>query len=105
EAIERWGTGSGASRLVVGSRPIHDELEERLATWRRPEAAVVFSTGYAANTGLLAVLGGPGVRICSDELNHASLIDGCRMARQRGADVRGYRHSGVGAVHDPTRGA
>ena len=104
-AIERWGTGSGASRLVVGSRPVHDALEERLAQWRRTEAAVVFPTGYAANTGLLAVLGGPGVRICSDELNHASLIDGCRMARERGADVRVYGHHDVDAVDDALRGA
>ncbi len=105
DAIERWGTGSGASRLVVGSRPVHDALEERLARWRRTEAAVVFPTGYAANTGLLAVLGGPGVRICSDELNHASLIDGCRMAHERGADVRVYGHADVDAVDDALRGS
>jgi 8-amino-7-oxononanoate synthase len=104
-AIERWGTGSGASRLVVGSRPIHDELERRLASWRGTEAALVFPTGYAANTGLLAVLGQTGVRVCSDELNHASIVDGCRMARANGADVRVYRHGDVDALAHQLKGA
>jgi 8-amino-7-oxononanoate synthase len=104
DAIERWGTGAGASRLVVGSRPVHDALETRLAAWRNTDAAVVFPTGYAANTGLLAVLGERGVRICSDELNHASLIDGCRTARGQGADVRVYPHLDVEAVGEYLRG-
>jgi 7-keto-8-aminopelargonate synthetase-like enzyme len=91
-AIERWGTGSGASRHVVGSRPVHHDLEAALAGWRRAEAATVFPTGYAANLGLLSVLGTPGVRIHSDALNHASIIDGCRMARANGAEVRVHPH-------------
>jgi 8-amino-7-oxononanoate synthase len=105
EAIERWGTGAGASRLIVGSRPVHDELESRLAAWRGTEAALLFPTGYAANIGLLATLGGPGVRICSDELNHASLIDGCRLAAQRGAEVRVYPHTDVDALDDALAGS
>jgi 8-amino-7-oxononanoate synthase len=92
DAVDRWGTGSGASRLVVGTRPVHHDLERQLADWRGTEAALVFSTGYAANTGLLATLGGPGTLICSDELNHASIIDGCAMARGRGAEVCVYPH-------------
>ncbi|MBI3256583.1 MAG: 8-amino-7-oxononanoate synthase [Actinobacteria bacterium] len=88
-ALDRWGTGAGASRLVVGTRPIHRELESALAAWKRCEAAVLFPTGYAANLGVLTTFGGPGVRIFSDELNHASIIDGCRLS---GADVRIYRH-------------
>jgi len=92
EATQRWGAGSGASRLVVGSRPIHHELEDAIAQWRRTDAAVLFPTGFAANLGLLATLGGPGVVIHSDELNHASIIDGCRMARANGAAVHPYRH-------------
>ncbi|MEX1217999.1 MAG: 8-amino-7-oxononanoate synthase [Acidimicrobiales bacterium] len=91
-AIERWGTGSGASRLVVGSRPVHHELESAIARWRKAEAAVLFPTGFAANLGLLATLGGPNVVIHSDELNHASIIDGCRMARSNGASIRTYPH-------------
>jgi 7-keto-8-aminopelargonate synthetase-like enzyme len=89
-ALDRWGTGSGASRLVVGSRPIHGELEAALAGWKATEDAVLFPTGYAANLGVLASLGGPDVTVLSDELNHASLIDGCRLAR---APVRVYRHA------------
>jgi 8-amino-7-oxononanoate synthase len=105
EAIERWGTGSGASRLVVGSRPPHDELEQALAEWRSAEAALLFPTGYAANTGTLAALAGDGVRICSDELNHASLVDGCRMARSRGAEVVVYPHLDLDALEAHLGGA
>lgn len=88
-AIDRWGTGAGASRLVVGTRPIHQELESTLATWKHCEAAVVFSTGYAANLGVLSTFGVSGVKIFSDELNHASIIDGCRLA---GGDVAVFKH-------------
>jgi 8-amino-7-oxononanoate synthase len=89
EALDRWGTGSGASRLVTGARPVHTELERELAEWKGTEAALLFPTGFAANLGVLTTLAGPGVTVCSDELNHASIIDGCRLAR---ADVRVYRH-------------
>jgi 8-amino-7-oxononanoate synthase len=88
-ATERWGTGAGAARLVVGSRPVHTELEHALAAWKSTDAAVLFPTGFAANLGVLATFGGPGVRICSDELNHASIVDGCRLAA---AEVTVYRH-------------
>jgi 8-amino-7-oxononanoate synthase len=89
-ALDRWGAGSGASRLIVGSRPLHAELEAELAAWRGTEAALLFPTGFAANLGVLATLGGPDVTILSDELNHASIVDGARLAR---ADVRVYRHA------------
>lgn len=92
EATRRWGTGAGASRLIVGSRPVHHDLESALARWRGTEAAIVFPTGFAANLGLLATLGGRGVVIHSDALNHASIIDGCRMARGNGATVEIYPH-------------
>jgi 8-amino-7-oxononanoate synthase len=88
-ALDRWGVGSGASRLIVGSRPLHAELEVELAAWKGTEAALLFPTGFAANLGVLATLGGPDVTILSDELNHASIVDGARLAR---ADVRVYRH-------------
>jgi 8-amino-7-oxononanoate synthase len=104
-AIERWGTGAGASRLIVGSRPVHDDLEEALAGWKVTEAALLFPTGFAANTGLLAVLGEPGVRIASDALNHASIIDGCRMAATRGAEVRVYPHADLDALDAALDGA
>jgi 8-amino-7-oxononanoate synthase len=90
DALDRWGAGTGASRLVVGSRPLHSELESALAAWKGTEAALAFPTGYAANLGLLATLGAsPEVTVLSDELNHASIVDGCRLAR---ATVRVYRH-------------
>jgi 8-amino-7-oxononanoate synthase len=88
-ALDRWGAGAGASRLVTGSRPVHAALEEALAAWKGTEAAVCFPTGFAANLGALSVLGGPGVRVLSDELNHASIIDGVRLAR---SPVSIYRH-------------
>jgi 8-amino-7-oxononanoate synthase len=88
-ALDRWGAGSGASRLVVGSRPVHGELEAELAAWKGCAAALTLPTGFAANLGVLAALGGPGVTILSDELNHASIVDGARLAR---ATVRVYAH-------------
>ena len=97
-ALDRWGTGSGASRLVSGSRPVHSELEAELADWKGCEAAVLFPTGYAANLGVLSSLGGPGVLICSDERNHASIIDGSRLASALGAAVATYPHCDVAAV-------
>jgi adenosylmethionine---8-amino-7-oxononanoate aminotransferase len=100
-ALERWGAGAGASRLIVGSRPIHSQLEAALAKWKGTERALVFPTGYAANLGVLSSVAGPGVRVCSDELNHASIIDGCRLAR---AEVTVYPHGDLGAVERSLRG-
>ena len=88
-ALDRWGAGAGASRLIVGSRPVHRDLESALAEWKGTEAALAFPTGYAANLGLLAALGGTGATICSDALNHASIVDGCRLAR---AETRVFDH-------------
>lgn len=88
-AIERFGTGAMASRLIVGTRSLHRELEQAIAEWKRTENALVFSSGYAANMGVLATLGAPDVTLFSDELNHASIIDGCRLAKAR---TLVYRH-------------
>jgi 7-keto-8-aminopelargonate synthetase-like enzyme/dethiobiotin synthetase len=73
----------------VGSRPVHRDLELALAEWKSTEAALAFPTGYAANLGLLTAIGGPETTICSDALNHASIVDGCRLAR---ANVEVYDH-------------
>ncbi|EQD33933.1 amino-7-oxononanoate synthase, partial [mine drainage metagenome] len=89
EALDSWGTGSGASRLVTGTRPLHKQLEAELAKWKGAEAAVVFPTGFAANLGVLTTFGSKDVLICSDELNHASIVDGCRLAQ---AQVAIYKH-------------
>jgi len=89
-AIRRFGTGAGASRLVVGARPVHTELERELAEWKGAEAALLFPTGFAANVGLLGALGRLGrPLVCSDELNHASIIDGARLSR---SEIAVYRH-------------
>ena len=90
EAIAQYGCGSGASRLISGSMAVHHELEQRLARLKKTEAALVFPTGYHANIGVLSALMGPGDTILSDSLNHASIIDGCRLSR---ADTRVYRHA------------
>jgi 8-amino-7-oxononanoate synthase len=102
EAIERWGTGAGAARLVVGARPVHSELERELADWKGAERALLFPTGYAANLGVLSVVGGPGVTIISDQLNHASIVDGCRLAR---CAVKIYRHGDTRQVAQLLKGA
>jgi 8-amino-7-oxononanoate synthase len=91
-AIDRWGAGAGAARLIVGSRPVHHELELELAGWKETQAAALFTTGYAANLGVLSTFAQTGALIVSDELNHASIIDGARLAR---ADVGVYRHADV----------
>jgi 8-amino-7-oxononanoate synthase len=92
EAAMRWGVGSGASRLVSGTMTIHRRLEERLAAFKRRDAALLFGSGYLANAGIIAALARPGDTVFSDELNHASIIDGCRLSR---ADVFVYDHCDV----------
>ena len=94
-ALDRWGAGSGASRLVTGSRPVHHDLEVALAGWKSTEAAVVLPTGFAANLAVLSVFGAGGVVVHSDELNHASIIDGCRLAR---AEARIVPHRDLAAL-------
>jgi glycine C-acetyltransferase/8-amino-7-oxononanoate synthase len=84
DAAMRYGAGAGASRLVSGTMSIHRRLEQRLASFKGTEAAVLFGSGYLANTGVvsaLATAGGPDTVVYSDALNHASIVDGCRLAR------------------------
>lgn len=83
KATREFGVGSGASRLVSGTMPTHATLEERIAAFKGTAGALLFNSGYAANTGILQGLFGPDDVIFSDELNHASIIDGCRLARAR----------------------
>lgn len=95
DALDRWGTGSGAARLIVGSRPVHSELEHALAEWKRAEAAVLFPTGFAANLGVITTFATSDVLVCSDELNHASIIDGTRLAA---ADTVVFGHRDLDAL-------
>ncbi|WP_426749241.1 8-amino-7-oxononanoate synthase [Myxococcus sp. Y35] len=93
--VERYGVGTGASRLVVGDTAAHHRLEARLAAFERAEAVRLFNSGYAANTGIIPALVGPGDAVFSDALNHASLVDGCRLSRAR---VCVYPHADVEAL-------
>ena len=90
EAAIHVGWGSGASPLVTGRAALHRQLEERLAEFEGTEAALLFSSGFAANLGAIAALAGPGDAVYCDRKNHASLWDGCRLSR---ADVRVYPHN------------
>jgi 8-amino-7-oxononanoate synthase len=94
-ALAASGAGSGASPLVSGHMEEHEALESEIADWLGCEAAVVFGSGYHANIGVLAALAREGDEILSDELNHASLIDGCRLSR---ATVRVFPHRDAGAL-------
>jgi 8-amino-7-oxononanoate synthase len=88
-ALETYGCGAGASRLISGTMELHAALEGRLARFKGTEAALVFSSGYHANTGVIPALVGPEDTVWSDELNHASIIDACRLSS---ASARVFRH-------------
>jgi glycine C-acetyltransferase/8-amino-7-oxononanoate synthase len=89
EAAMRWGVGAGASRLVSGTMTVHRRLEQRLAAFEHCEECVLFGSGYLANAGAIGALAGRGDAVFSDELNHASIVDGCRLSR---AEVVVYGH-------------
>src|ERR1700726_3952720 len=89
DAAMRWGVGAGSSRLVSGTMTVHRRLEERLAEFERTESCLLFGSGFLANAGVVGALSGRGATIFSDELNHASIVDACRLSR---AEVVVYRH-------------
>ena len=99
-ATERSGFGAGASRLIVGNLQPHRALEARIAAWKGADAALLFNSGYQANVGLVSALAGPEDTVFSDALNHASLIDGCRLSRAR---VVVYRHADAGDLERKLR--
>ena len=92
DAVLKWGTGSGGARLTTGNKTPHDELEECIAQFKGEEAAITFNTGYMANVGTISALCGKNDFIFSDELNHASIIDGIRLSR---ASCKVYRHNDI----------
>ncbi|MBI2169415.1 MAG: 8-amino-7-oxononanoate synthase [Actinobacteria bacterium] len=92
QAADEWGVGAGSARLISGGVTLHDELERRLAELKGQADAVLFSSGYLANLGTISALVGPADAVFSDELNHASIIDGCRLSR---AGVHVYPHRDV----------
>ena len=95
EATRREGAGAGAARLVAGDLPVHGALERRLAAFKGTEAALLFSSGYHANAGVLAALADREDAIFSDRLNHASIVDGCRLSL---AKTHRYPHRDLGAL-------
>jgi 8-amino-7-oxononanoate synthase len=92
DAAMRWGVGAGASRLVSGTMTVHRRLEQRLATFKGTQAALLFGSGYLANLGVVGALARAGEIVFSDELNHASIIDGCRLSR---AETFVYAHNDI----------
>lgn len=90
KAVAKWGVGSGGSRLATGNTTLHEELESRLAAFKGTEAALLFNTGYMANVGIISALCNNESVIFSDEYNHASIIDGCRLSQAR---IIIYKHN------------
>lgn len=92
QAATTWGCGSGASRLICGNLHLHELLEQRLAAFKGVEAALLYGSGYAANLGIISSLVRPGDHIFSDSLNHASIIDGCRLSK---AEIVVFEHNNM----------
>jgi glycine C-acetyltransferase len=95
EAVRTYGVGSGAVRTISGTMTLHMQLEERIAAFKNVQACVVFQSGFAANAGTVAAILGPEDHIVSDELNHASIIDGCRLSR---AKIHVFPHKDAAAA-------
>lgn len=101
-AVERYGTGTGGSRLTTGNFLLHEELERTIAGFKETEAALVFNTGYMANLGVISALTGPEDAVFSDQFNHASIIDGCRLSK---AKVKVYKHKDLDHLRQLLRAA
>lgn len=99
-AVRTWGTGVGASRLISGNITLYRTLEQAVSKLKRVEAALVFSSGYATNVGVITSLAGPGDLILSDALNHASIVDACRLSR---AEIAVFPHRDVHALESLLR--
>jgi 8-amino-7-oxononanoate synthase len=97
DVLRTHGTGAAASRSICGNHAIHEELEKRLASFKGTEGALLFTSGYAANLGAIPALVGKGDVIYADKLNHASLIDGCRLSR---AEVKVFPHRDIAALRE-----
>ncbi len=92
KALEKFGTGSGASRLLAGGVKLHNELERKIAEFKDTPTALIFNSGYSANTGIIPALFDEDFLILSDELNHASIIDGCRLSK---SEIKIYKHKDI----------
>lgn len=107
DGINEFGLGSGGARLTTGSYDLHKKLEERIAKFKNCEAALIFNTGYMANVGVISAICDENYYIFSDELNHASIIDGCKLAKGK---IIVYKHNNMEDLYDkistinPTKG-
>ena len=95
DAVEQFGAGSGAVRTIAGTMSLHEELEARLATFKQTDAVLTFQSGFTCNTGVIPILAPEGATIVSDELNHASIIDGIRLTK---ADRKIFPHGDIDAL-------
>ncbi|TCS79551.1 8-amino-7-oxononanoate synthase [Tepidibacillus fermentans] len=100
EVLQSFGVGSGGARLTTGNTIWHDQLEKRVATFKKAESALLFSSGYLANVGVLSSVAGEGDVILSDELNHASIVDGCRLSK---AKTIIYHHKSMNDLEEKLR--
>ncbi len=100
QALEEFGVGTGSVRSIAGTMTLHQELEERLATFKHTEAALVFQSGFTCNSGIIPILAGDGDMIITDELNHASIIDGIRLSK---ASRKIFPHSNMDALETALR--
>ncbi|MBT7781597.1 MAG: aminotransferase class I/II-fold pyridoxal phosphate-dependent enzyme, partial [Anaerolineae bacterium] len=97
KAIDKYGVGPGAVRTIAGTMDLHTKLEERLAEFKKVEAVLTFQSGFNANTATIPALVGKGDVIFSDRLNHASIIDGCRLS---GAKIKAYEHNSAESLEE-----
>ena len=93
EAIEKFGTGVAGSRFLNGNTILHEELEKKLARFKKRERALIYATGYQMNVGVVSALAGQDDVVVVDKLDHASIIDGCRMS---GAEIKRFKHNDIG---------
>jgi glycine C-acetyltransferase len=99
-AVEQWGAGAGAVRTIIGTMSLHEQLERRLAQFKHVEAAIVFQSGFTANAGTIPTITTKEDVIISDELNHASIIDGCRLTGLPSEQRPVYRHKDMNSLEE-----
>jgi len=102
KAVAEYGTGTGAARSLSGNTPIHEELEREIADFKGSEAAILFNSGNTTNAGVIPALAVKGDAVLSDEINHGSIVDGCRLAR---AERHVYRHNDMDHLEELLKGA
>jgi glycine C-acetyltransferase len=100
KAVQEWGAGAGAVRTIIGTMALHEQLEKRLAEFKHVEASIVFQSGFTANAGTIPTITTKEDAIISDELNHASIIDGCRLTGLPSEQRPAYKHKDMGSLEE-----